>query len=84
MTSVTPEALAAMDAHAERCAAELADAECDVLAYACLVAVMVQGPGAHRDAERRLRDASGGRPVVSSAGALVDGIRISRASSGSR
>ena len=75
MTSVTPEALAAMDVHAERCALELADAECDVLAYACLVAVMVQGPGAHRDAERRLREAAGGRPVVSSAGALVEGIR---------
>lgn len=75
MTSVTPEALAAMDVHAERCVTELADAECDVLAYACLVAVMVQGAGAHRDAERRLQDASGGRPVVSSAGALVDGIR---------
>jgi maleate cis-trans isomerase len=35
MTSVTPEALAAMNAQGVRCAAELADAECDVLAYAC-------------------------------------------------
>ena len=32
---------------ADRCATELADAECDVLAYACLVAVMVSGSGAH-------------------------------------
>jgi hypothetical protein len=31
MTQVTPEALAAIDAHSERCAAELADAECDAL-----------------------------------------------------
>ena len=74
MTAVTPEALAAMDAQAEQRAAELADAQVDVLAYACLVAVMVQGPGAHRSAERRLSDAAGGRPVVSSAGALVAAI----------
>lgn len=75
MTSVTPEALAAMNAQGERVAAELADAECDVLAYACLVAVMASGPGAHGDAERRLHLAAGGRtPVVTSAGALVDGI----------
>jgi maleate isomerase len=76
MTSVTPEALAAMNAQGERCAAELADAECDVLAYACLVAVMAAGPGAHLKAEASLRAAAGGRtPVVTSAGALVDGIR---------
>jgi maleate cis-trans isomerase len=75
MTSVTPEALAAMNAQGERCAAELADAECDVLAYACLVAVMAAGPGAHRDAENRLRAAAGGTPVVTSAGALIDGIQ---------
>jgi maleate isomerase len=71
MTAVTPEALAAMDAQAEQRAGELADAQVDVIAYACLVAVMVQGPGAHRGAEQRLSDATGGLPVVSSAGALV-------------
>ncbi|HEU5484919.1 MAG TPA: hypothetical protein VFU98_08445 [Microlunatus sp.] len=71
MTAVTREALAAMDAQADRCAAELADAQVDVIAYACLVAVMVQGPGAHRRAERRLLQAAGGTAVVSSAGALV-------------
>ena len=53
MTAVTPAALAAMDAQADRCAAELADAQVDVLAYACLVAVMVQGPGSHRATEQR-------------------------------
>jgi maleate isomerase len=71
MTAVTPEALAAMDAQAEHRAGELADAQVDVIAYACLVAVMVQGRGAHRSAEQRLSDAAGGVPVVSSAGALV-------------
>ena len=71
MTAVTPAALAAMDAQADRCAVELADAQVDVLAYACLVAVMVQGPGSHREVEQRLSEASGGTPVVSSAGALI-------------
>ena len=76
MTSVTPEALAAMNAQGERCAAELADAECDVLAYACLVAVMAGGRGAHQRAEATLGAAAGGRtPVITSAGALIDGIR---------
>ena len=71
MTAVTAEALAAMDAEAEQRAGELADAQVDVIAYACLVAVMVQGSGAHRSAEQRLSDAADGVPVVSSAGALV-------------
>jgi maleate isomerase len=79
MTRVTPEALAAMNGQGDRCAVELADAQCDVLAYACLVAVMVSGPGAHREAEIRLADA-GGRPVVTSAGALVDGVHRTGAS----
>jgi maleate isomerase len=72
MTTVTPEALAAMDEHGGRCAVELADAECDALAYACLVAVMAAGPGAHDRAERRLAAAAGSRtPVITSAGALI-------------
>jgi maleate isomerase len=76
MTSVTPEALALMNAHGRRCAAELADADCDVLAYACLVAVMASGPGAHAAAEADLVEAAGGAtPVVTSAGALIEGIR---------
>jgi maleate isomerase len=77
MTEVTPEALAAMNANGARCAAELADAGCDALAYACLVAVMAEGPGAHQRAEQRLAGAAGdGAPVVTSAGALVDGVRL--------
>jgi maleate isomerase len=74
--TVDAESLARMVADADRCAAELGDAEVDVLAYACLVAVMAQGPGAHVEAERRLHSVlAGGRsataPVASSAGALV-------------
>lgn len=68
--------LARMLADGDRCAAELGDAEIDVLAYACLVAVMAQGPGAHAGAEDRLRSALAGTrsanaPVTSSAGALI-------------
>src|SRR5438477_604310 len=78
MTEVTPEALAAMDHEADGCAADLADAECDAMAYACLVAIMAAGPGAHRRAEQRLShvaSADGSVRVVTSAGALGEGIR---------
>ena len=75
MTQVTPEALAAMNDQADRCVTELADVSCDALAYACLVAVMVSGPGAHLRAEHDLTQTSGGAPVVTSAGALVEGAR---------
>ena len=75
LTNVTPEALAAMNVAARRSAAELADADCDVLAYACLVAVMAAGPGAHLTTAADLASATDGTTVVTSAGALVDGIR---------
>ena len=55
MMHVSKEALAAMDAESDRCAAELADARVDVLGYACLVAIMSMGKGYHREAEKRLR-----------------------------
>jgi maleate isomerase len=80
MRSVTPEALAAMNAQATRATQELADASIDVLVYACLVALMAEGPGAHRQAEQRLSvilATEGHRaPVVSSAGALLDTLRL--------
>jgi maleate isomerase len=76
MTRITPEALAAMDADSDRCAEELADADCDVVAYGCVVATMAGGAGAHIRAEDRLERtaaAAGVRhvPVVTSAGALT-------------
>jgi maleate isomerase len=79
MTAVTPEALAAMDAQSDRCALELADADCDALAYACLVAVMATGLRAHADVEQRLgRIASPNQSVkvITSAGALAAGIHM--------
>jgi maleate isomerase len=69
-----------MDRDSDRCALELSDAPVDVMGYACLVAIMSMGHGYHRESERRLRGvaARNGRdvPVVTSAGALVDGLRV--------
>jgi maleate isomerase len=79
MQHVTPEELGAMVQASERSAAEVADAGVDAIAYACLVAVMAQGSGAHREIEPRLAAcaAHGGTPVpfVSSAGALIAGLQ---------
>ena len=78
MQHVTPEQLVAMNAQAKRAAAELADARPDVVATACLVAIMAQGPGYHCTAEdditTALRAEGSQAPVVSSAGALLSGI----------
>lgn len=78
MQEVTAEALLQMDRDSNRCAVELADAQCDALAYACLVAIMSQGPGTHVAAEERLarvaHDEGRDIPVVSSAGALLRGL----------
>ncbi|MBP0588570.1 Asp/Glu racemase [Paraburkholderia sp. LEh10] len=79
MMHVTPEELKKMDVDSDRCALELSDARCDVLAYACLVAIMCQGVGYHRTSESRLKKAveSNGAPtpIISSAGALVEGVK---------
>lgn len=80
MKHVVKEELAAMDAESDRCALELSDARVDVLGYACLVAIMAMGHGYHRVSQERLAAVATGNqgqaPVVSSAGALVDGLRI--------
>ena len=79
MKKVTREELAAMDRDSDRCALELSDARVDVLGYACLVAIMSMGQGYHRESEARLHQATvdngGPAPVVTSAGALIDGLR---------
>lgn len=78
MQHVTPEQLKAMNEQAARAATELADARPDVVATACLVAIMAQGPGFHCTAEdditAALRAEGASAPVVSSAGALLSGI----------
>lgn len=79
MMKVTKEELAKMDTDSDRCALELSDARCDALAYACLVAIMSQGPGYHCLSEERLSKVAKENgaliPVISSAGALIEGIQ---------
>lgn len=83
MKHVTKEELALMDKDSDRCALELSDARVDVLGYACLVAIMSMGVGYHRVSEKRLHqrtiDNGGIAPVVTSAGALVDGLKAMNA-----
>ena len=75
MKQVTRDELLAMVDKAADCATAVSDADVDVIAYACLVAVMAQGPGAHKQSEEAIGEAAraNGHPaeVVSSAGALV-------------
>ncbi|WCR16589.1 maleate isomerase [Paracoccus seriniphilus] len=79
MKNVTKEELAAMDADSDRCALELSDARVDVMGYACLVAIMSMGHGYHYTSSARLHQATidndAPAPVVTSAGALVEGIK---------
>jgi maleate isomerase len=83
MKKVTKEELAKMDADSDRCAAELSDARVDVLGYACLVAIMSMGKGYHCQSEKRLEAVTAregaAAPVVTSAGALVHGLRTLKA-----
>jgi maleate isomerase len=78
MKSVTKAELEAMDRDSDRCAIELSDARMDAMGYACLVAIMSMGKGYHRESQRRLHSATvdngAPAPVITSAGALVDGL----------
>ena len=83
MKKVTKDELAAMDGESDRCAIELSDARVDVVGYACLVAIMSMGHGYHRASEQRLhartRENDGPAPIVTSAGALIEGLKHLRA-----
>jgi maleate isomerase len=83
LAHVTPEELDRMVEASDVAAQSLADAPVEVIAYACLVAVMVRGAGAHRDVQARLEaalaDSPRQPPVVTSAGALVDALHALRA-----
>ena len=83
MKTVSRDELAAMDGESDRCAAELSDARVDVLGYACLVAIMAMGLGYHRQSEARLRgraqENGADIPVVTSAGALINGLKVLKA-----
>jgi maleate isomerase len=72
---VDAESLDRMVGQLDRCVHELTDAHVDALVYACLVALMARGPGAHVGAEQQISELAAGTgsdPVItSSAGALV-------------
>ena len=79
MARVTPEELERMVEASDVAVQALADSPVEVIAYACLVAVMCRGPGAAADVESRLEvavaEAPNPPPVVSSAGALMSALR---------
>jgi len=80
MKKVTKSELEAMDAESLKCAAELSDAQVDVIGYACLVAIMSMGNGYHIDSQRNLHEVTLKNgfptPIITSAGALVKGLKI--------
>jgi maleate isomerase len=80
MHKVTKEELSAMNREGLRCAQELADARVDVMSTACLVAIMAMGLGYHRQVQRELTEVARmnhcNAPVMTSAGALVEGLQI--------
>ena len=73
MLHVDPASLQRMHTEATRASELLSDAAVDAQAYACLVAIMSRGPGAHREAAAQLSSVAAA-PVVSSAGALVEAL----------
>ena len=79
MHKVTKEELTAMNKEGLRCIAELADARVDVASTACLVAHMAMGPGYHRTAQAELeaeaRRLGSKAAVMTSSGALIEGLR---------
>jgi maleate isomerase len=80
MHKVAKEELEAMNREGLRCAAELADARVDVMSTACLVAIMAMGLGYHRQVQQELTSVARANhctaPVMTSAGALIEGLKI--------
>ena len=76
MKTVSKDELTAMNGHMVRCARELNDARMNVIASACLVAIMCQGNSYHRETERSLRKVCNAHGtdtlIVTSAGALIE------------
>jgi maleate isomerase len=80
MTTVSGVQLRAMNAQRERCVLELGDAGVEAILYACLVALMAGGPGEPQRVESAIAEqlvaGSSDAVVRSSAGALVEGLRV--------
>ncbi|MGH3282955.1 MAG: Asp/Glu racemase, partial [Trebonia sp.] len=66
MHTVSAAQLRAMNAQRERCVLELGDAGVEAILYACLVALMVGGPGEHQRVESGIAEqlATGGSEAV--------------------
>ena len=83
MKTVSKEELTAMNGHMVRCAGELVDARMDVITSACLVAIMCQGAGYHRETETSLAKVCEtdlpDTPIVTSAGALISALHAIKA-----
>ncbi len=79
MKKVNLSELGQMNAQADRCAEELSDAAVDVAAYACLVAVMSEGPefadSMANKLTRILEEGETSAEMITSAGALIEGVR---------
>jgi len=80
MQKVTADELARMNQGATQCALELSDARVDVIASACLVAIMSMGHGYHQTSASELSRAVATSgvdiPIVTSAGALISGLKF--------
>ena len=80
MKKVTKEELEAMDAMSLKCADELSDAQVDVMGDACLVAIMSMGKGYHCHSQETLHQVTVKNgfptPIVTSAGALIEGLKV--------
>ena len=79
MKTVSQDELTAMNGHMARCAQELVDARMDVIASACLVAIMCRGPGYYRKTVEDLREVcqadAPDAAIVTSAGALIESLQ---------
>ncbi len=78
LRQVNAEELDRMVRESDDVAVSIADAPVEVIAYACLIAVMARGLGAHRAIEEQLsaalERAPRQPPIVTSAGALISGL----------
>jgi len=74
LREVTPEALEEMAGEATRAARLLKTAKVDILAYGCTSGSLIRGVDWEKSLKRRLEETAG-VPAVTTAGAVVDGLR---------
>lgn len=74
LRDVTPDALEEMAGEATRAARLLKTADVDILAYGCTSSSLIRGVEWEKSLKRRLEE-TGGVPAVTTAGAVVDGLR---------